>query len=336
MTRAFILSVAKKGHVTQCLAVADLLGLDVEEVIQHRGTNKAQPHLRREAAKLGWAFAALRTAWRFRKGRYVILSSGRSVLAACWLLKLLRGNDVFILHIGSPKKWKRHCVDAMLRAQHEREPGRDESRRYPWNPKQIWIDAPICQSLPCANSAGTGVTVLLGGLNITYRDDVAAHEDFLTRVETLARSLPVVNIVFSRRTKPTVKEAVRQRFAGTGARVIEADDRDGFVSACEGAGAFVVTPDSITMIAEACATGKPVYIGHLPLKRSDTRNYRFVGNALANGLARPFEGKVDFDRQLVDLSYIERARQEMLGHLRAWQDAAPESRALYSDRPKLH
>ncbi len=186
--------------------------------------------------------------------------------------------------------------------------------------------------MPGAGKPGSRVAVLLGGLNITYRDDVAAHEEFLSQVEALART-EQVSVVFSRRTKAPVKEEVERRFAGTGVTLVGTEDRQGFLDACETAGAFVVTPDSITMIAEACATGKPVYIGQLPIKRSGTRNHRFVNIALERGRAEAFTGKVDFRGRDIDLAYKERARREMWAHLSAWESDLPGRHAGLADRP---
>lgn len=318
LTRSFILSVAKNGHVTQCVAVSELLGLDVEKVLQEPGVNKALPHWRRELQKPRWLVAALRLAWKFRKGRYIMVASGRSILPACRLLKILRGRDIFILFIGSPKKWRGNCADVLLRAQHEREAEEDERNPYPWNPQQVWIDAPICQPLPVEGVAEKTVTVLLGGLNITYGDDAESYSDFLEKLTELVEAVPV-SIVFSRRTKPEVKKAVQQRFEKTSARLIDADDREGFLNACAHAGAFVITPDSITMVAEAFATGKPVYTAKLPVKRDGTRNRRYIETALANGHIEEFEGTISFAPRKVDLSYIDRARRAISASLEAWQ-----------------
>jgi mitochondrial fission protein ELM1 len=318
-TKAYILSAAKTGHVTQCMAVADLLGLEIEEVLQERGINKALPVWRREIAKIGWLFAALRTAWRFRKGKLILLASNRSVLSSCRLLKILRGNQVLILYIGSPKKWKTHCADIILRLEHEREPGRDEERRYPWHPKQVWLDAPICMPLPVAETDAGKVAVLLGGLNISYADEAKDYADLLDQLEVLAQSVPVT-IVFSRRTKQSVEDAVHQRFSQTKAELVAAEDRDGFLRACKEAGAFVVTPDSITMIAEACATGKPVYVARLPVKRTGTRNHRFVETNLQNGHIKEFDGEISFERRDFDRSDIEAARRDLSRFIQAWMN----------------
>lgn len=315
--RTFAISTKKNGHVTQCLAVADLVGVKIEAVLQIRGLNKALPEWQRELEKLYWIFPAIKMAWTFRKGEYLILASGRSVLPACRLIKFLRGNEVFILFIGSPKKWTTNCADLMLRPQHERELGVDEEKRYPWCPKQVWVNSPICNPLPVSKEEGCEVVILLGGLNITYGDEITDYSDFLNRLDTISAQHSL-SIIFSRRTKKSVQNAIKKRFAPTNVKLIEATDRQGFLNACESAGAFIVTPDSITMVVEACATGKPVYIPDLPVRRVETRNHRFIEMTIAKKYAKHFDGNINFARSYIERKDIENARQVMTGYITSW------------------
>lgn len=318
--RTFVLSTAKNGHVNLCIAVAELIGVDVAQVIQVPGSNKALPPWRKKLGQMRWFIPAVQMVWRCRRGEILVLASGRSILFACRLLKILRRDKVFIIYIGSPRTWTANATDVMLRADHERELGRDEGNRYHWKPKQVWVDAPICRPLPVSGGHETEVVVLVGGVNATYGDEAADYGDFLDKLETLVENHPV-RIAFSRRTKPSVKAAFKHRFEQTAAKLVEAADRQGFLAACEAAGAFVVTPDSITMVAEACATGKPVYTARLPVKLDDSSNYRFIETNLKHGHAQQFDGAVNFDRRAVDRSDVEAARRDLIGYIQAWQQA---------------
>lgn len=315
--RTFVLSTAKNGHVNLCIALGDLIGVEIEKVIQVPGSNKSLPKWGKQLGKTRWLLPALRMAWRCRQGKILVLASGRSVLFACRLLKLLRGNAVYIVYVGSPRTWTAKSTDVMLRANYEREQDRDEDNRYAWKPKQVWVDAPICRPLPMSTSEQIGVAVLVGGLNATYGDEAADYADFLAKLAILTEKHPVT-IVFSRRTKIRVKEAIEARFGDTTAKLVNAADRQGFLTACEGAGAFVVTPDSITMVAEACATGKPVYTAQLPVKNGDTSNHRFIETNLENGQVQHFYGTVNFNQRAVDRSDIEAAQRDITGYLQAW------------------
>jgi len=315
--RTFVLSTAKNGHVTQCIAVANLIGVEIDDVFQIPGLNKALHKRLRDFGKLRYLPAAIRMVWKSRKGKVLFVASGRSVLSACRLLKCVYGNKVCILYVGSPKTWTTKCADVMLRRHYDREPGRDEDNLYSWQPKQVWVNSPICRPLPVSDSAQQGVTVLVGGVNATYGDKVADYSVFLDQIDTLVQAHPV-SIVFSRRTRASVKTAIEQRFNLTTATLVDASDRQGFLTACENAGAFVVTPDSVTMVAEACATGKPVYMADLPIKNSETKNYRFIGTNLENGYVHPFDGVVNFECRPFDRADVEAARRDLTAHIEAW------------------
>lgn len=55
---------------------------------------------------------------------------------------------------------------------------------------------------------------------------------------------------------------------------------------------IIVTDDSVNMMSEAVATGKPVYILKLP-GHKNTKPARFADKLIAEGVARPLEGKLE-------------------------------------------
>jgi len=57
------------------------------------------------------------------------------------------------------------------------------------------------------------------------------------------------------------------------------------------ADAILATEDSVSMVSEACATGKPVY--SVPLEGRSERIARFLGGLEADGIARPFAGRLE-------------------------------------------
>ena len=54
----------------------------------------------------------------------------------------------------------------------------------------------------------------------------------------------------------------------------------------------IVTNDSVNMMSEAAATGKPVYIMSLP-GHSGTKQARFADGLIHDGIARPLAGKLE-------------------------------------------
>ena len=57
------------------------------------------------------------------------------------------------------------------------------------------------------------------------------------------------------------------------------------------ADAIVVTGDSVNMVSEACATGKPIHVFHL---EGGSRKFsRFHAALETQGITRPFEGRLE-------------------------------------------
>ncbi|MDD9818236.1 MAG: mitochondrial fission ELM1 family protein [Gammaproteobacteria bacterium] len=88
------------------------------------------------------------------------------------------------------------------------------------------------------------------------------------------------------------------------------------------ADAFVVTGDSVNMLSEACTAAKPVYIWRLAPRpgpwhrRRATKFFRFHEALAARGLARGWEGALNF-WQAPGLAETERAAAELWRRFRA-------------------
>ena len=54
---------------------------------------------------------------------------------------------------------------------------------------------------------------------------------------------------------------------------------------------IVVTGDSVNMVSEACATGKPVHV--FQLEGGSRKFFSFHAAFVAHGLTRPFEGRLE-------------------------------------------
>ena len=105
--------------------------------------------------------------------------------------------------------------------------------------------------------------VLLGGRTKAVRFDRGAFEVMASRLEHwLAMSGGSLLVVGSRRTPPLMARLSRAYWADTpGLRWF--DDSDGpnpYAGALAWADRVVVSPDSVNMVSEACATTAPVYV----------------------------------------------------------------------------
>jgi mitochondrial fission protein ELM1 len=105
--------------------------------------------------------------------------------------------------------------------------------------------------------------VLVGGRTKAVRFDRSAFEVMQSRLEHwLATSGGSLLVIGSRRTPPQLARLARAYWADTpGLRWF--DDSDGpnpYAGALAWADRIVVSPDSVNMVSEACATSAPVYV----------------------------------------------------------------------------
>ncbi|MDH3703674.1 MAG: mitochondrial fission ELM1 family protein, partial [Alphaproteobacteria bacterium] len=96
----------------------------------------------------------------------------------------------------------------------------------------------------------------------------------------------------SRRTGKAAERQLRERLADASAVMWDGTGDNPYLGYLGLADAIVVTCDSVNMVSEACATGKPVYIVDLEGKKhSKFRDFREMLATM--GIVRPFEGVLD-------------------------------------------
>jgi mitochondrial fission protein ELM1 len=121
------------------------------------------------------------------------------------------------------------------------------------------------------------LSVLIGGVNKAFKFDA---EQLGNQIEAMriggATSGLKTTIIFSRRTPLEIEQKLRNRFQSGPIKMVDRSDRAGFEEAMANAVQYLVTPDSITMICEACSTNLPVTIFDLECANPDTSTARFV------------------------------------------------------------
>jgi uncharacterized protein len=137
------------------------------------------------------------------------------------------------------------------------------------------------------------VAVNLGGDTRHYTVDETMSDQILESLRGLLDGQGCgLMITTSRRTNarmmaalaPLAKRADTVVWAGEGP-----NPYFGFLGLAD---AVIATADSINMVSEACSTGKPAYI--LPLGTEPRRRAAFLASIREQGMARNFEGILDF------------------------------------------
>ena len=178
--------------------------------------------------------------------------------------------------------------------------------RYPPHERRIELSAPLNQVTPgrlaeaaakwpdlFGSLASPRIVVLAGGSCVQYDFDDASARRLGADVAAMARKAGgSVVVVTSRRTPESAVAALQSAIAGVGEVHRWSADRaeNPYLGYLAGADAFVVTGESESMLAEACATGKPVYIFPL-VKKAPGLAQRFVNLVTTVAFSRPRKGK---------------------------------------------
>lgn len=142
---------------------------------------------------------------------------------------------------------------------------------------------------------GPRTVVLLGGPTAAVRFDRGAFEVMAAKLEHwLAMEGGSLLVIGSRRTPPKLARLARSYWADVpGVRWFDPGDGDNpYAGALAWADRIVVSPDSVNMVSEACATACPVYVPEP--QRASGRVGRYMDAMLARGRIRPL-GKLPED-----------------------------------------
>ncbi|HEY3909930.1 MAG TPA: mitochondrial fission ELM1 family protein [Stellaceae bacterium] len=136
------------------------------------------------------------------------------------------------------------------------------------------------------------LAVLIGGSNKAYRLTRRRLAEIAEAVAALLCERGGSALVTpSRRTGANGLALLQQRLAGLSAAIWDGVAENPYFAYLALADAFLVTADSVSMISEAAATGKPVHI--LGLDGGNVKFARFHQSMQHAGITRPFAGRIE-------------------------------------------
>lgn len=165
-------------------------------------------------------------------------------------------------------------------------------------------DFPDLGALP-----GPRTVVLLGGPTAAVRFDRGAFEVMAAKLEHwLAMDGGSLLVIGSRRTPSKLARLARSYWADVpGVRWFDpADGENPYAGALAWADRIVVSPDSVNMVSEACATACPVYVPEPG--RAQGRVRRYLDAMLARGRIQPL-GKLPEDSPVEPLRETSRVAE---------------------------
>jgi mitochondrial fission protein ELM1 len=224
----------------------------------------------------------------------VIISCGRhGVIPALWL-KRKYGDQIFAAHIQDP------CIDPsgfdmVIVPRHDHIRGQNV---YLTTGAIHHITPQVLQAAAgsaLAKSLSDGrplVAVLVGGPNGYYSFGDNDLNEFVDRLDATVKGHNVRLVVLpSNRTPLRITNRLAQEF-GRDHIVWNRQTENPYLAALAVASHIVVTGDSVSMVTEAAATGRPVFVQELSEKRRATRFRRFHQMFYDEGITRPFEGRL--------------------------------------------
>lgn len=220
----------------------------------------------------------------------IVIGCGRNSIVPAQMVKRANGGRTFWVQVQDPR-YARNEVDLIVAPQHDPASGpnvlqtigavhRVTTEKLAAAAPQF---APLFATLPRPLAA-----VLIGGDNNVYKMTGPRFAALCDQLANLARSGVGLAITPSRRTGATQRAMLQERLGGLPAFIWDGSGANPYFGMLGAADAIVVTADSVSMISEAAATGKPVYI--VELEGGSAKFTRFHEAMRRAGVTRPFTG----------------------------------------------
>lgn len=310
----WVLTDGKAGMLGQCLGLAEALGL---QPVQKRWLPRAPWKFLPPAL---WCCAlhssgadsdALTAPWPT-----VLIATGRPTVAVARAVRRASAGKTFTVQIQNPGIALRH-FDLVIAPQHDNLHGPNvfntRGALHRVTPDRVaaaaaqW--APRVADLPRPRAA-----VLLGGSNRRYRFTTAIATQLAQQLAALARAGTGLMITPSRRTDSAVLAILRAALRNLPAIIWDGSGENPYFGYLGLADHLIVTADSVNMVSEACATGKPVYV--VELAGGSDKFARFHALLRSAGMTRPFAGALA-QWQYPPLDDVAAAAAEIRRRLRA-------------------
>jgi choline kinase/mitochondrial fission protein ELM1 len=292
LPRVWVLCDDKPGHTQQSTGLAEALGWPYE-----LKDLSFQPLNRLSNRMLGASRLSLRGRSRARLAPPwpdLVIATGRRVVpVARWVAEQSRGHTRLV-EIGRKGGNEPTHFDLVVSCAHFRQPA---------HARRLEVVAPINSVTDealrkaaerwrelCPDPERPPIALLVGGSCATHRLDAETARRMGREVAQFARAAGrSVVAVTSRRTGPEAAQALEEGLGDACAlfyRWRPADANNPYLACLAMAGALVVTGDSESMLGEAAAAGRPLYIHPIPARRSFSRRV-FTGWIADRAEARP-------------------------------------------------
>lgn len=224
----------------------------------------------------------------------LLITCGRVCAAAGIAIKRASGGRTFLVQIQDPRIGRRE-FDLMVVPAHD--PARGDKVLVTTGAVHRVTPARLAEAerrfaAAYADLPHPRIAVLIGGQNRVYRFDLEKLASIADQIAALARQHRASLLVTpSRRTGKAGEALLRERFAGLPAAIWDGSGDNPYFAYLALADAILVTEDSVSMVTEATATGKPVHV--IPLAGGSRKFRDFHRQMREAGITRPFTGALE-------------------------------------------
>jgi mitochondrial fission protein ELM1 len=292
ISSCWLLTDGKVGMVNQCRGLAEVIGVaPVSKVIGQRAPWRWLPPILTPAS-LGVASSdsdALAPPWPD-----LLIASGRKSVAPARAIRKASRGQTFCVQIQDPGV-SPEAFDLVVAPAHDGLRGDNvisTTGSLHELTQSVLGDARARFAARVAPLPRPLLAVLLGGDNAVYRMTEAFGQKLAAQLRELVCDQGWgLAVTPSRRTPEHARRAIADALEGTGADIWDETGDNPYLGFLAHADAVLVTGDSVNMVSEATATGKPVHVAHL--EGGSAKFRRFHQNMETRGITRPFTGSIE-------------------------------------------
>lgn len=221
----------------------------------------------------------------------ILISCGRLATAPARAAKRASGGRIFWVQVQD-SRYARSETDLIVMPRHDGNGGANTfvtlGAVHRVTPTRL-AEGARCFGPTLATLKRPLVAVLLGGDNRVYRLTPEQLSTLIGQLATLATQGYGLAITTSRRSGSRIAAVLRQALPG--AFIWSGDGENPYFGMLALADAIIVTADSVNMVSEAAATGKPIHV--VELAGGSAKFARFHAAMREIGATRPFAGTIE-------------------------------------------
>lgn len=250
-----------------------------------------------------------------KDGPLLVVASGRDTISVASSIKRLAPENVFLVQIQHPR-FHLNRFDLVITPRHDYYPLTPHAQQQipwflrkwvtPWEPPGRNVVLTVgalhqADSTALRLAASTWheelatlpkplLVVNVGGPtgNCPYGVDLV--KKLVVMLQNVLWSCGSIRISFSRRTPAKISKILVKEFStNPKVQIWDGEGPNPHMGHLAWADAFVITADSVSMLSEACSTGKPVYV--IGAELCTWKFADFQNSLQKQGVARPFTGK---------------------------------------------